>query len=126
MPVPIPTDGELAILTVLWDRGPSTVKDIHRVISTGKETAYTTILRMCQIMCEKGLVTRDESERQHVYAPAVPRDGVRRELLDDLLEKAFQGSAKDLVVQALADARPDAAELDEIQAFLEKLRRGRS
>jgi BlaI family penicillinase repressor len=125
LPLPNPTTGELAILRVLWDRGPSTVKAIHSQLGESKETAYTTVLRMCQIMVEKGLLTRDERERQHVYAPALPELEAQRGLLEALLEKAFRGSTKDLVVRALAGAQPGTKELEEIQSVLDRLKKGR-
>lgn len=123
MPIPNPTDGEMAILRVLWDRGPSTVRDLHQTLAQGKDTAYTTVLRMCQIMHEKGLLSRDDSERQHVFAPRVTEEEVQGGLLGDLLEKAFRGSAASLVMRALS-SRPREAELDEIQAVLDRLREG--
>ncbi len=126
MPLPNPTDGELAILRVLWDRGPSTVKDIHAALSETKDTAYTTVLRMCQILHEKGLVSRDDSERQHVFAPCITEAEAQHGILGDLLEKAFRGSAASLVVRALSATTPREAELDQIQAVLDQLRRGRS
>jgi BlaI family transcriptional regulator, penicillinase repressor len=121
MPLPNPTPGEMAILRVLWDRGPSTIKDIHHALAEAKETAYTTVLRMCQIMVEKSLLSRDDSERQHVYAPLLSEAEAQSGLLDDLLAKAFRGSSTTLVLRALSDSRPDGAELREIQAFLEGL-----
>ncbi len=124
MSLPRPTDGELAILKVLWDRGPSTVKDVHGVLAAGKDTAYTTVLRMCQVMHEKGLVTRDEAERQHVYAPALTEEEAQHGLLGDLLEKAFRGSAATLVLRALDRTQPE--ELDAVQALLDSLKKERS
>lgn len=125
MSLPNPTDGELAILRVMWDLGPCTVKDVHRILSQSKDTAYTTVLRMCQIMQEKGLVTRDESERQHVYTPVIAEAQAQTGLLDDLLEKAFRGSASSLVLRALSGAQSDAQELEAIQEALDRLREGR-
>ncbi len=125
MAVPRPTDGELALLRLLWDRGPSTVKDLHNALDTG--TAYTTVLRFCQVMFEKGLVTRNEAERQHVYTAALAEDEVQTGLLGDLMDKAFRGSAKALVVRALEGSRPDRQELEEIRAILDQMREeGRS
>ncbi len=123
MSLPKPTDGELAILKVLWDRGPSTIKDVHGVLTEGKDTAYTTVLRMCQVMHEKGLVTRDEAERQHVYAPVLSEAETQHGLLGDLLEKAFRGSAATLVLRALDRSRPE--ELDAVQALLDEMRKER-
>jgi predicted transcriptional regulator len=120
MTLPRPTDGELALLRVLWDRGPSTVRELHTALATG--TAYTTVLRFCQVMFEKGLVTRNEAERQHVYAAAIAESEVQHGLMGDLVDKAFRGSAKALVVRALSGSRPSQAELDEIQALLDQMR----
>jgi BlaI family transcriptional regulator, penicillinase repressor len=91
---PKPTDAELEILTVLWSRGPSTVRDVHEVIAGRKPTQYTTVLKQLQVMAEKGLVRRDEQQRSHVYAPARPREWTQRQLAGDLLQRAFEGSAR--------------------------------
>lgn len=125
MSLPNPTDGEMAILRVLWDRGPSTVRDIHEALSSAKDTAYTTVLRMCQIMHEKGLLSRNDAERQHVFAPCITEAEAQHGLLGDLLEKAFRGSAASLVMRALSRA-PKDAELDQIQAALDQLRKGKA
>jgi len=124
MSLPNPTDGEMAILRVLWDRGPSTVRDIHEALTEAKDTAYTTVLRMCQIMHEKGLLSRNDAERQHVFAPCITEAEAQHGLLGDLLEKAFRGSAASLVMRALSRA-PKEAELDQIQAALDQLRKGK-
>jgi predicted transcriptional regulator len=113
-----PTDAELAILTVLWSRGPSTVRRIAEEMD--REAGYTTILKLLQIMTEKGLVVRDESSRTHIYAAAYTQDQTQRQLVTDLLERAFDGSAAKLVLQALAASRTSPEELAEIK----KLRRG--
>jgi len=117
-----PSDGELAILRVLWNRGPSTVRDVHGELSKERDMGYTTVLKLMQIMVEKGLVTRDESSRTHVYQASQGEERTQNCLLNDLLQKAFEGSAKSLVVRALSDAKADDAELDEIQAFLDRLK----
>lgn len=124
MSLPNPTDGEMAILRVLWDRGPSTVRDIHEALTEAKDTAYTTVLRMCQIMHEKGLLSRNDAERQHVFAPCITEAEAQHGLLGDLLEKAFRGSAASLVMRALSRA-PKEAELEQIQAALDQLRKGK-
>ena len=98
-----PTDAELAILTVLWSRGPSTVRQIAEEM--GREAGYTTILKLLQIMTEKRLVVRDEAARTHVYAAAYTQDQTQRQLVTDLLDRAFDGSAAKLVLQALPRAR---------------------
>jgi predicted transcriptional regulator len=115
--LPAPTDGELAILRVLWERGPSTVRQVHELVA--REGAYTTTLKLLQIMAEKGLVARDESERTHVYAAAQPAQATQRQIVKDLLDKAFAGSAADLVLQALSAKRASAEELAEIRRMIE-------
>ena len=117
---PRPTDAELAILNVLWRRGPSTVRDVHEELSENG-TGYTTILKLLQIMTEKGLVVRDESERAHVYESAYSEQRTQRQLLTDLVDRAFDGSAAKLVVQALSGRKANAAELDEIRRLLDQM-----
>ena len=117
-----PSDGELAILRVLWSRGLSTVREVHDELLKDREMGYTTVLKLMQIMVEKGLVTRDESSRTHVYQAAQGEASTQACLLEDLLQKAFEGSAKSLVVRALSEHQADDAELDEIQAFLDQLK----
>ena len=115
---PAPTDGELAILQALWTLGPSTVRQVHEHL--GRDVAYTTVLKLLQIMTEKGLVRRDDEERSHVYAAAQPAQVTQRRLLKDLLEKAFAGSAAQLVLQALSAKRASAEELAEIRKLLDE------
>jgi len=117
-----PTDGELAILRVLWSRGPSTVREVHEVLLGSKDTAYTTVLKMLTIMAEKGLVTRDETERSHRYAAVHAEARVQGSLVKDLLDRAFDGSALQLVQRAL-DARP--AEPGELEAIAELIAKAR-
>jgi len=124
--LPRPTDAELEILKVLWRRGPSTVREVFETLGESKTTGYTTVLKLMQIMAEKGLVMRDESERAHRYEPAAPEDETQRRLVGDLLRKAFDGSAKKLVMQALSTERASAEELSEIRRMLDELEgRGR-
>ena len=112
---PNPTEGELAILRVLWSLGaPATVREVHEVLSRGKDTAYTTVLKMLTIMADKGLVRRDESERSHTYVAAQGEPAVQASLLQDLMRKAFSGSAVKLVQRALDDDSATAEELDAI------------
>ena len=111
-----PTDAELAILSVLWSRGPSTVRQIAEEM--GREAGYTTILKLLQIMTEKRLVVRDEAARTHIYEAAFTRDQTQRQLVTDLLERAFDGSAAKLVLQALAASRTSPEELAEIKKLL--------
>src|SRR5687768_6138969 len=101
-PRPRPTEAELAILQVLWDRGPSTVRDVTDALQADRGTGYTTTLKLMQIMAEKGLVTRDESQRSHIYQVAVPREQTQRALVSNLLKTAFGGSTSQLVLQALS------------------------
>src|SRR5437763_13452225 len=117
-----PTDAELAILTVLWSRGPSTVRQIAE--DMGREGGYTTILKLLQIMTEKKLVVRDEAARTHVYEAAYTQDQTQRQLVADLLERAFDGSAAKLVLQALATSKTSPEELEEIRKLLNKQRGG--
>jgi BlaI family transcriptional regulator, penicillinase repressor len=120
-----PSDGELAILRVLWSRGPSTVRDVHSDLSKVRDLGYTTVLKLLQIMVEKGLVTRDESARTHVYQAAQGEESTQACLLNDLLQKAFQGSAAALVVRALSTAPAGEEELTAIQAFLDRMKEDR-
>jgi predicted transcriptional regulator len=118
-----PTEAELAILRVLWTRGPSTVREVAEVM--GREGAYTTILKLMQIMTEKRLVIRDDAARTHVYAAAYSEDQTQRQIVTDLLDRVFDGSAAKLVLQALAAGKASPAELAEIRKLLDKHRGGR-
>ena len=117
-----PTDSELGILRVLWARGPSTVRQVAEVLD--REAGYTTFLKLLQIMTEKGLVVRDESARTHIYRAAYTEDQTQRQLVSDLLDRAFGGSAAKLVLQALASNKASPQELDEIRKLLNKQRGG--
>ena len=123
--LPRPTDGELSILRVLWGRGPSTVRQVHEILSRDRPGAYTTTLKLLQIMTEKGLVRRDDSDRSHVYQARMTEGQTQRQLVRDLLDRAFGGSATKLVVQALAARRSTPEELGEIRRLLEGRRQGR-
>ena len=120
---PRPTDAELAILRVLWQLGPSTVRQVHDVliVRSGRErpTAYTTALKLMQIMTEKGLVRRDEADRTHIYHPRLTQEQTQRQLIRDLMDRAFGGSSSKLVLQALASQRASSDELAEIRLMLE-------
>lgn len=118
MSTPKPTDGELAILAVLWERGPSTVRQVFEVLGEAREVGYTTVLKMLQIMTEKGLVIRDESERTHVYAAGQPEAATQAHLLRDLADRAFGGSSLRLVMQALAAEPASAEDLATIRRLL--------
>ena len=115
MATPNPTEGELAILRVLWAHdGPATVREVHEVLSRGKDTAYTTVLKMLTIMADKGLVRRDESERSHTYVAVHAEPVVQASLLKDLMRRAFSGSAVKLVQRAIDTDSASAEELDAI------------
>jgi predicted transcriptional regulator len=121
-PVPKPTDAELAILRILWERGPSTVRQVHDLLARDRQGAYTTALKLLQIMTEKGLVERDERERTHVYKTRLTEDQTQRQLLRDLLDRAFGGSSSKLVMQALATRRASADELRDIRKAIDGAR----
>ena len=121
-----PTAAELAILQVLWTRGPSSVKDVHAGLDADKPVVYTTVLKLMQIMHERGLLTREAQGRKHIYTAAVERAATQDTLLDSFLSKAFGGSAKTLVMRALGKHTPDAADIDELRAFLDELEAGKS
>jgi len=121
-PAPRPTDAELAILRVLWDRGPSTVRQVHEVLARDRQAAYTTALKLLQIMIEKGLVERDERDRTHVYRARLGEEQTQRQLVRDLADRAFGGSAMKLVVQALASRRASAEELRDIRKAIDEAR----
>lgn len=119
--LPRPTDAELAILRVLWRRGPSTVKQVHEELARRSPSVYTTTLKLLQIMTEKGLVTRDESQRAHLYTARLPEEETQTQLVGDLLDRAFEGSAGRLVMRALSSRPASAAELEEIRKLLDRL-----
>jgi predicted transcriptional regulator len=120
MQTPRPTDAELEILTVLWSRGPSTVRSVHEAIVERRPAQYTTVLKQLQIMDEKGLVKRDESERAHVYTAAQPQEATQAQLAGDLLQRAFAGSATSLLLGALSAQKPTKKELAELRKFLDE------
>lgn len=109
----------MAILGVLWEQGPSTVRQIHAVLEPERGTGYTTVLKFLQIMLEKGLVGRDERSRSHVYEAAVGRDAIQCALVEDLTDRAFGGSTASLVMQALSGERARPEELEQIRAWLD-------
>jgi predicted transcriptional regulator len=117
---PQPTAAELAILQVLWQRGPSTVRQVQEALQNERGTGYTTALKLLQIMTEKGLVERDERQRSHVYRPASSAEATQRRLVGDLLDRAFGGSARQLVLQVLSAKRASRAELNEIRSLLDE------
>lgn len=120
--VPRPTDAELAILRTIWKLGSATVREIHdELLSEQPRIGYTTVLKLLQIMTDKGLVVRDESERAHVYAPKESEQSTQRRLVRDLVDRAFDGSAMALVMQALSTKKASAEELATIREMLEKI-----
>jgi len=122
-PPPRPTDSELVIMRILWDRGPSTVRDVLDAINSRRDQplAYTTVLRFLQIMTEKHLVLRDEGERGHIYRPSAPADQTKKRLVRDLMDRLFDGSAHQLVLQALGSHKVSAKEIREIRKLLDNL-----
>ncbi len=118
---PRPTDAELAILSVLWERGSCTVREVHDELSRSQDTGYTTVLKLLQIMTDKGLVVRDESQRAHIYSPRNSEQRTQRQLLGDLIDRAFGGSPAKLVMQALSETRATADELSAIRQLLDQI-----
>jgi BlaI family penicillinase repressor len=118
---PKPTASELEILQVLWRKGPSTVNDVQAVLARGDRVGYTTVLKLLQIMFEKGLVKRDDSTRPHVFRAAVPEAQVKRRVIRDLLDQVFEGSAMSLVMQALSVKRATPAELRRLRELLDEI-----
>ena len=119
--VPRPTDAELAILRVLWQEGLATVRQVRDVLDRTQPTGYTTVLKLLQIMTEKGLVTRDESRRTHVYQASRSEEQTQRHLIGDLARRAFGGSASKLAMQALASHKATTEELAEVRKLIETL-----
>lgn len=115
-----PTDAELAILQVLWTQGPTTVRQVHDALSGVRETGYTTTLKLMQIMAEKGLLQRDESQRAHVYRPAIVREDAQSSLLRSLMDRLFDGSSAQLVLRALAEKPATAEERRAIRKLIEE------
>lgn len=122
---PRPTEGELQILKVLWKRGASTVREVHDVLNESKPTIYTTVLKLMQIMTEKGLVKRDLSQRAHLYEANVAQSDTQQQLVGDLLEKVFDGSASQLVMRALSNKKASQKEISEIRNLLDEFERGK-
>jgi predicted transcriptional regulator len=118
MAIPLPTDAELDILSVLWRLGPATVREVHEAL--GKDSGYTTTLKQMQLMTDKGLVTRSERFRSHVYEAAESKEQTQKQIAGDLLKRAFDGSAKSLLLGALSAQRATDAELKEIRRMLDQ------
>lgn len=124
--LPKPTEAELAILQVLWDRGASTVRDVYEVLRSERKTGYTTILKLMQIMAGKGLVRRDESRKTHVYEAALGEKRTQGQLVQDLLDRAFGGSAEQLVMRAIESKRVSPEEMARIRHLLNETEGGAS
>lgn len=120
---PHATDAELEILQILWQHGPSTVRQVQEALDTVRPTGYTTVLKMLQIMTDKGLVHRDESQRAHVYEPSLTEEEVQTEIVGHLVDRVFAGSASKLVFRALSGKGASESELAEIQRLLDQLKR---
>ena len=120
---PRPTDAELEILTVLWSLGPATVRDVYDSINRRRPAQYSTVLKFLQIMAEKGLVVRDESQRAHIYKAARPREWTQKQLAGHLMERAFSGSAKALLMGALSAQKATKEELAEMRNLLDDYRK---
>jgi predicted transcriptional regulator len=123
-PPPRPTPAELEILRILWDQGPSTVREVQERLEKQRPTGYTTVLKLLQIMTDKRLVRRDESARAHVYSAREPADQTQRQLVRDLLDRAFGGSASQLVLHALSARKTSREELARIRELLDRLEGG--
>ena len=115
-----PTEGELAILQVLWDGGPQSVPDIQRILNQAKPTGYTTVLKLMQIMTTKGLVRRNEEQRAHVYEAQQPAEKTKRQLAADVLQRVFDGSARELMLHALAGHRSSKTEIEDLRRLLDE------
>jgi predicted transcriptional regulator len=118
-----PTASELEILRVLWERGPSTVREVHTALNEKKPTGYTTVLKLLQIMAVKGSVLRDEEQRAHVYEACQPADKTKSQLARDVMQRVFQGSASQLMVHALAGHRTSPQEIEELRRLLDEYER---
>src|SRR3989442_13923209 len=117
-PLQKPTASELEILRVLWERGPSTVRDVHEALREKKDLGYTTVLKLLQIMTAKGTVRRNEEQRAHVYEACQPAEETKRQLVGDVLHRVFEGSASELMIHALEGRRTSKKELDELPRLL--------
>jgi BlaI family transcriptional regulator, penicillinase repressor len=120
-----PTEAELEILQVLWENGPSSVRDVHELLATQRDTGYTTTLKLLQIMLDKGLVQRDDTARTHIYEARAKEADVQNALLEKFLESAFRGSASQLILQALGNHTASADELTKIKALIDSIEKSR-
>jgi len=120
-----PTTSELEILHVIWNRGPSTVREVYESLSEKKELGYTTVLKLLQIMTTKGIVRRNETQRAHVYESCLPAEQTKRQLAGDMLQRVFEGSASQLMMHALAGRKSSPQEIGELRRLLDDYERGR-
>ena len=120
---PRPTDRELTILQILWDNGPSTVRQVNEAMNKDEDTGYTTTLKLMQIMNEKGLLRRDDSQFKHIFKPAITEEKTQKQLVGDLLERAFSGSAEKLVMRALSAKKVSKKELAGIKKMIDEFRK---
>ncbi|HXC00354.1 MAG TPA: BlaI/MecI/CopY family transcriptional regulator [Terriglobales bacterium] len=120
-----PTASELEILRVLWSRGPSTVREVHDSLQEKRAMGYTSVLKFLQIMTAKGSVRRNETQRAHVYEACVPAEQTKRQLVGDVLQRVFEGSASQLMMHALAGRRASREEIDELRRLLDEYERNR-
>jgi predicted transcriptional regulator len=118
-----PTESEIEILNILWTKGPCTVRDVHEVLAKSKEAGYTTTLKLMQIMHEKMLLKRDESARSHIYTANISQEKTQGQIVKRMIDNVFNGSASQLVMQALGNHKTNKAELDEIKKYLEDMER---
>ncbi len=116
-----PTDSELEILNILWDKGPSTVREVHEVLEKNKDAGYTTTLKLMQIMHEKNLLKRDVTAKSHVYTANISQEKTQGQLVKRMIDNVFNGSASQLVMQALGNHKPNSDELNEIKKYLEEM-----
>lgn len=123
--LPKPTEGELELLRVLWEKGPATVRELHDAVNLQRAVGYTSVLKILQIMTEKGLVEREESAKAHIYRAAASQETTQNQLLRDLSERLFSGSAAQLAMHALAMQPASAEELEEIRTLIERKRQTR-
>lgn len=121
--IPLPTEAELSILNVLWSVGPSTVREVHNALSD-KQIGYTTALKQMQVMADKGLLSRSERYRSHIYEARLPKEQTQRQLAKNLLQRAFEGSTRNLVLGALSSQRVSPKELAEIRQMLDEFEKG--
>jgi len=121
-----PTDSELEILNILWEKGSGTVRDVHEELEKNKDAGYTTTLKLMQIMNEKGLLKRDTTARTHIYKAAIPQGQIQGQLMKRFIETVFNGSATDMVLQALGNHKADKKELDKIKEYLKQMEEGGS